>query len=273
MQQPYTITLGEEDRVLGQLWLPNAQGAPLVILIHGGFWRSGKTLHVTDPLAASLAVAGIAVWNIEYRAGACVDWRTTLDDVATAIDHTVTLCRRYPIGSGRPTFVGHSAGGQLALWAAARSKLKQGGPCQHPSLLPAAVISLAGVCDLVAAAESHLGEDAVAGFLGGPPNEVVSRYQSACPSRLLPLGVRQLIVHGAEDARVPSAMSRRYAAAATIAGDPVELIELPCADHRSLIDPNTEAGHTVAALITRIAGEAQAGDARRNGQLHDGYLE
>lgn len=272
MQQPHTVTLGEDHRVLGQLWLPNAADAPLVILIHGGFWRSGKTVHLTDPLAARLTRSGIAVWNIEYRAGAGVEWRTTLDDVATAINYTVTLCQKYSIGSGRPTIVGHSAGGQLALWAAARPTVEKGRSGQHPGLLPAAVISLAGVCDLVAAAESHLGNDAVVEFLGGPPNQVVSRYQSACPTRLLPLGVRQLIVHGAEDARVPSAMSRGYAAAATLAGDPVEFIELPCADHRSLIDPTTEAGRSVAALITRIAGEAKAGDARRSDKRRDGYL-
>lgn len=230
-------------------------------------------MQATEPLAASLAASGTAVWNIEYRAGAHIEWHTTLDDVATAVDHTVVLRRQYPICGGSPTFVGHSAGGQLALWAAARPRLGHGQPGRRPGVRPAAVISLAGVCDLVAAAESNLGEGAVAGFLGGPPHELFSRYQCASPSQLLPLGVRQVIVHGADDARVPSAMSRGYAAAAATAGDPVDLIELARTDHRSLIDPATEPGRAVAALIARVAGEAQADDAGRNDQPHPGHME
>lgn len=271
--EQHTITLAEDGRVLGRLWLPDVPGAPLVILIHGGFWRSGKTLIATEPLAESLAAAGSAVWNIEYRAGDGVGWRTTLDDVAAAIDHTVALRREHPIGTGRPTFVGHSAGGQLALWAAGRSRSGHRRPGRHPGVRPGAVVSLSGVCDLAAAAESRLGEDAVVRFLGGTPHQLPSRYQAACPSRLLPLGVGQLILHGAEDTRVPSAMSRRYAAAAAAAGDRVELIELSGADHRSLIDPATEAGREVAALIGGVAAEVQAEGALPNSQPHDGYLE
>jgi acetyl esterase/lipase len=234
-----------------QLWLPHGQKVPLVVLIHGGFWREGKTYEATAPLAAALAAAGLAVWNIEYRAGAGHGWRTTLNDVATAIDHIATLPARYPVDITRHVLVGHSAGGQLALWAAARRTP------QHQ--VPAAVVSLAGICDLVYAAEAHLGEDAVVDFLGGGPYEQFGRYQAACPTLLTPLGVRQVVVHGGADTRVPMEVSRRYARTAGSAGDDVELVELPGADHRALIDPDSDAGRDVVSLIGRVVNDVRHG--------------
>jgi acetyl esterase/lipase len=272
LQQTHTIAFGDDGRRMGELWLPKKPGAPLVILIHGGFWRAGKTLRATDALAAALTETGLAVWNIEYRAGSGHGWRATLDDVAAAIDHTAILSRQYPVRGTRPLVIGHSAGGQLALWAAARAKSGRRYPGWGPSVLPSAVISLAGICDMVEAAESGLGEDAVLDFLGGPPHERVLWYQATCPTRLLPLGVRQVIVYGADDSRVPAAMSRRYAKAAAFAGDNVELIELPRADHRALIDPDTAAGQEVVALAARIVAETDAGTGWRKWPTNDGPM-
>lgn len=212
-----------------------ATGAPLVVLLHGGFWRAAYDLSLMRPLAAALATDGYAVWNVEYRRVGMPGggWPGTLDDVGAAIDAAVA--------PGAPVvLVGHSAGGHLALWAAA------GRPV-------AGVVSLAGVADLGAGARDRLGAGAVQELLGGGPQEVPERYAAASPRALLPLGPRILLVHGDADDAVPVSQSRDFAAAAAAAGDRVELVDLPGVDHMSLIDP---AGPGWAAVRSRLAGLA-----------------
>lgn len=244
------LTFGGRQVGRGQFWL-SSPGAPLVILIHGGFWRQGKTLRLTEPLARALSAQGLAVWNIEYRAGPG-RWRRSLADVAAAVDHTRTLAAAHCLDARQPVVVGHSAGGQLALWTAAR---KRSGVCcsgQGAPVAPRAVVVLAGVCHLAGAAVAGLGDGAVPEFLGGGPDEVPARYDTCCPTRLLPLRVPLQIVHGTADPCVPAAMSRKYAHAARAAGDQAEFIELT-ADHRALIDPGTAAGRRVISIIVRAA--------------------
>lgn len=206
-------------------------GAPLVVLLHGGFWRSAYDLSLMRPLAGALAADGYAVWNVEYRRTGMPGggWPGTLTDVGAAVDAAVTA------GSA-VVLVGHSAGGHLALWAAA------GRPV-------AAVVSLAGVADLVAGDSDVLGNGAVRDFIGGGVQEVPERYAAASPRALLPLGARILLVHGDADDAVPVRQSRDFAAAAAAAGDRVELVDLPGVDHMSLIDP---AGAAWASVRTRL---------------------
>jgi pimeloyl-ACP methyl ester carboxylesterase len=113
------------------------------------------------------------------------------------------------------------------------------------------VVSLAGVCDLHAGAAAGIGEGAVAGFLGATPNQDPERYRLASPRARLPLGVRQLLVHGDADTRVPVEQSRAHAAAAAAAGDPVELVELPGVDHMAVIDPASPAWAEVTRRLGR----------------------
>lgn len=194
-------------------------GAPLVVLLHGGFWRAAYDLSLMRPLAESLAADGYAVRNVEYRRVGMPGggWPGTVEDVGAAVDAAVA--------TGVPVvLVGHSAGGHLALWAAAGREV-------------AATVSLGGVCDMVAGAREGLGAGAVADFLGGTPEAVPERYAAASPRALLPLGRRMLLVHGDADEAVPVRQSRDLAAAATAAGDRIELVDLPGVDHMSLIDP------------------------------------
>jgi dipeptidyl aminopeptidase/acylaminoacyl peptidase len=123
------------------------------------------------------------------------------------------------------TVVGHSAGGHLALWLAAHRGL-------------AGVVSLAGVADLVAAEDQHLGDGAVREFLrGGSAVE----HAEVDPARLVPTGVPSLLVHGDDDANVPLDQSERYRDAAVAAGDDCRLLRLDGADHFVVIDPASEA--------------------------------
>lgn len=213
---------------------------PVAVLLHGGFWRSGYGRDLMDPLAADLAGRGYAVANLEYRRGDEGGWPATFLDVAEGIDGLRAVVA--PLDLGRVVLVGHSAGGQLALWAARRRGLAP------PCVVARAVVSLAGVCDLVAAARHGIGEGAVAELLGGGPDELPERYALASPLASLPAGVRQLLVHAPGDDRVPISQSRSYAAAAAAAGDAVELLEVE-GGHRTLIDPASDPWRQVAVRL------------------------
>jgi acetyl esterase/lipase len=214
----------------------------VAVLLHGGFWRARYDLRLEDPLIADLTDRGWATWNLEYRRLGPLSrggWPATLEDVAAGIDHLGLIDE--PLDLARVVAIGHSAGGQLALWAAARRGLPAGAPGAAPSLRPAAAISQAGVVDLREAARLGLSRHAAAELLGGPPTKWPWRYELASPVERLPLGLPHLLVHGDADDVVPIALSRSYADRAGYAGDPCELVELAGCGHYEHLDPSSRA--------------------------------
>jgi acetyl esterase/lipase len=250
---------GPDPLHFGDLRLPTGQGPhAVVVLIHGGFWRNPYDLSLMDGLAVDLAQRGLASWNIEYRrlGDEGGGWPGTLQDVARACDYLEHLGARYPLDLTRVVSVGHSAGGHLALWLAARPRIAERGLDPQQLFATAAAlrlkgaVSLAGVADLEEGWRLHLGRDAVAELLGGPPTAFPERYRLASPAALLPLGVAQLLVHGTNDDRVPIEISRGYLAQARSAGERPRLVELSEVDHFALIDPHSAAWQTtVEALL------------------------
>ena len=200
----------------------------VAVLLHGGFWRDVWRCDLMNSVAVALASRGWDTWNVEYRRvrrrGDA--WPVLLEDVAASMGplHDDEELRDLPLVT-----VGHSAGGQLALWLAA--SLRRAGHRID------AAVGLAAVSDLRAAASLGLGNDAAQDLLGGDPDDVPDRYAAADPLTLVPIGVPALLVHGSDDEAVPVAMSRDYAAAAGRAGDSVELIVLPGIGHSALVDP------------------------------------
>jgi acetyl esterase/lipase len=193
-----------------------------------------------------LAGRGWAVWNLEYRR---LGWRSrggwpaTFEDVAAGIDHLGKLDIRLDLA--RVVVIGHSAGGQLALWAAARRGLPAGVPGAEPAVRPAGAVAQAGVVDLREAARLRLSNGAAPTLLGGPAGKIPGRYDLASPIERLPLGVPQLLVHGDADDAVPLELSRRYAERARQGGDPCELVELPGCGHFEHLDPSSHAWRVV----------------------------
>jgi pimeloyl-ACP methyl ester carboxylesterase len=154
---------------------------------------------------------------------------------------------------GPAVLVGHSAGGHLALWAAGRHRLRPGSRWYRGRPAggrPHAVVAMAAMADLVRGSKEKLGDRAVDALLGGPPWRRPRRYAVIDPARLVPLGAPVTLVHGVADDRVPVEISRGYAARARAAGDTVELIELPDADHFAVIDPLSAAWPRVLGAIT-----------------------
>jgi acetyl esterase/lipase len=230
------LAYGAEPKQFADLRLPAGDGRwPLAVVIHGGYWKAMYNLIHTGHMCVSLAAAGIATWNLEYR---CVGdpgggWPATGADVALALRFLDELEARFPVE--RSLLIGHSAGGQLALWAAKEAQLP--------------VLALAPVSDVRESARQTGSDGAPARFIGGMPDEVPELYAEASPLERLPLGVRQIIVHGTRDEDVPYELSERYAAAA---GDEAELITLDGAGHFELIDPLSREWSRVLAAARKL---------------------
>jgi acetyl esterase/lipase len=166
-------------------------------------------------------------------------WPATFEDVAAGIDQLGKLDE--PLDLARVVGIGHSAGGQLALWAAARPGLPGGAPGADPSVRLAGAVAQGGVVDLREAARLGLSRHVVERLLGGPPERWPTRYDLASPLERLPLGVPQLLVHGEADEEVPPGLARAYADRAAYAGDPCELVELADCGHNEHLDPGSRA--------------------------------
>jgi len=239
------IAYGQAPQQFGDLRLPKGAGpdapaVPVAIVIHGGYWRSAYGLEHIGHLCAALTRAGVATWSLEYRriGDPGGGWPATGEDVVRGAEYLRTLAQRHPLDLTRVVAIGHSAGGQLALWLAAQHRIPLRG-----------VVSLAGVSDLRRAGELGLSRGIVAELLGGTPQEQPERYHQASPIELLPLGVPEWLLHGTKDDVVPIELSRRFQAAAAAAGDDARLIELPDAGHFELIDPRTHAWAQVEAAV------------------------
>jgi acetyl esterase/lipase len=231
----HRISYGSDPLQFGDLRLPPGKGPfPLIIVIHGGCWMAEYDLEHIGRLSAALTAAGAATWTIEYRrvGNPGGGWPGTFDDVAAAGAYTTTLAKQYPLDLSRTVAVGHSAGGQLALWLTTKMKLR-------------GAVSLAGVNDLRAAAADHVCGDAVPRLLGAAPDA----YRQFSPAEMLPLKTPQRLVHGALDHIVPVEMSRKYEAAAKKAGDNVSLTVIPDAGHFELITPQGPAWEAVKHAV------------------------
>jgi len=240
------LAYGAEPLQFGELYLPdNAGPHPLVILIHGGYWRARYGLDLMTRLAKDLAARGVAAWNIEYRrvGDPGGGWPGTFLDVALAANYLRTVAQAYALDLQRVIPIGHSAGGHLAFWLAARPKLAQNSPLAITTtpLALAGAISLAGVVDLELAWRLNLSNGAVIDLLEGGFDAIPERYTEASPAALLPLGIPQVLIHGTADDSVPLQMSLEYTAKAKATNDVVTFIELDGVDHFALIDPSSKA--------------------------------
>lgn len=260
-----TVRYGPGADHVADVRLPEqADPRPLVVIIHGGFWRAQFDRAHAGPQSAGLADAGYVVATVDYRRVGQTGggWPGTFDDIAALADAVPRLVAGAVVDRvdpARTVLVGHSAGGQLAAWAAARHRLPGDSPWHRARPFVAGVVSLAGVLDLEMSEQLGLGGHAAAALLGGNPRQRPERYAAASPAALLPLGNRQVLVHGTEDEQVPVEMSRRYVERARAHGDHVVLHELTGLGHFELIDPLSAAWPTVLDSVHLAAVPVRRG--------------
>ncbi|MER5938346.1 alpha/beta hydrolase [Streptomyces sp. NPDC001928] len=251
--------------------------APLIVVLHGGAWRTPYDRRHVTPFADFLARRGFAVANVEYRRGAAggVDgagggavgaagggaaavagrWPDTFDDVAAALDALPALVREaLPQADARRTVLtGHSAGGHLALWAAARHVLPADAPWRIDRPAPLrGVVALAPIADFTVSDKLDVCGGAARQLLGGS-EEFAERQPYADPSFLLPTGIATTLVQGRTDIVVPMAVAESYADAAAKAGEVVGLTLLEDVGHFPLIDPAADACAVVVEEIAQLA--------------------
>ncbi|MER6565339.1 alpha/beta hydrolase [Streptomyces sp. NPDC001093] len=242
--------------------------APLVVVLHGGAWRARYDRRHITPFADYLARRGFAVANVEYRRGGdpltegagdttppAGRWPDTFDDIAAALDALPALVREAlpQADSRRMVLTGHSAGGHLALWAAARHVLPADAPWRTDRPAPLrGVVALAPIADFEVAEKLDVCGNASLQLLGGH-DTFAERRPSADPVLLLPTGIATTLVQGRTDLVVPQAVAESYAAAAAKAGEVVGLTLLEDVGHFPLIDPAADACAVVAEELAQLA--------------------
>ena len=251
-----TLAYGPAPQQVAELRLPKGRGPhPVVIVVHGGCWQAPWGFDHVRSLARALTAEGWATWSLEYRriGDGGGGWPGTLEDVARGADHLREAAKDHPLALDRVVALGHSAGGQLALWLAARPHLPLGSPLRvvNPLRLRG-VVSLAGVTDLGAGATDGICGDAIPRLLGGPPLDHADRLGQASPIELVPLGVPVRLVCGARDAVVPIGQARAYEAAAKGAGDTVAVEVVAGAGHFELVDPSSSAWPAVRDAVRAL---------------------
>jgi acetyl esterase/lipase len=255
------LPYGPEAEQFGELYLPAGPGPhPVLLLIHGGCWRAQYGLAPLGGLCEAIRDQGVAVWSLEYRRlGGGGGWPATLLDVAAGADALRAIDA--PLDLGRVLAAGHSAGGHLALWLAARPRLPRGSALWSADPLPVrGVLALAALADLSAAAARGLCGTAVVELLGGQPEDEPGRYDEASPATLLPLGAPQRHIVGAADPIVPPDYLAAYVATARAAGDDASLAVLPGAGHFEPVAPASGAWPAVRTALHELlaAGKGTA---------------
>jgi acetyl esterase/lipase len=214
------IGYGPGQFQFGELRVPAGAGPHrVVIVIHGGYWRAAYDLRHTGHLCAAIAAAGMATWSLEYRrlGNRGGGWPGTFDDIRVGAAHLNKIAKEKSLDLTHVVATGHSAGGHLVLWLAKQK-----------------AVALRGI------------------VLGGSPAEQPDRYRLASPPDLLPLGVKQRLIHGQDDNIVPISISRGYVEAARAKGDDATLTEPRGAGHFELIDPRSAAWPVVRDALTSL---------------------
>lgn len=252
--RPTLLKYGPHRGQVAELWRPKEAPGPLpvVVLIHGGFWRQPYTKRLLHGMAKAVVAHGWVAYNIEYRRTGYLGrggWPETFTDVGDAID---ALAGVEGIDQHRIVTCGHSAGAQLALWAGSPRSTHTRSWSRRAHVEVHAAISLAGVVDLEEAVGLGVGGSAVPALMGGLPVECADRYALASPASLLPLGVPQLLIHGLDDTTVPACLSEGYVERARSLGDDVEYLPLPHAGHMDMIRVPGEALNAVLHRLDQV---------------------
>lgn len=253
----YSPAADSMEQTFGELYLPATSNPsmPVIVLIHGGGWSDETSLEYMSNMARDLASFDVAVWNVEYRrVGSGGGWPTTMLDVCDAVDHLPEIDRQMAgrLNLDNVAVMGHSSGGHLALWVAGRQALPDNLPGHSPRQRVVGGVSLAGISDMLAAANRR--SDSVERFLGGGPDDLRSRYHASSPVTHLPTRVPVVTIHGDDDAVVPFRQSEEYVRRARAAGDDARLERIPGGGHDMWSDIATPEWRRARRIVLGMVG-------------------
>ncbi len=253
------IHYGDHPLQFGDLRVPPGKGPhPVAVFIHGGCWLAEYNITHSSKLTAALARDGIATWSLEYRRVGDVGggWPGTFQDVGRGADHLRSIAEEYDLDLNRVIVMGHSAGGHLALWLAARSRLPAEAPINSTDPLAVrGVLALGPAPDLKFLHGTKVCGHVIDRLMGGSPEQFPDRYRWGDPVQLAPDGVRQVLIIGKhDDAWAPPGL--RYYRAARARGDDIRMIEAPESGHFEMIDPDSTTWTLVLESARKLLGVA-----------------
>ncbi|MFO7763152.1 MAG: alpha/beta hydrolase [Wenzhouxiangellaceae bacterium] len=249
------IRYGELARQFGELRMPEGEGPfGVAVIVHGGCWVSDYDHGYMAAFAEAVTDLGLATWTIGYRrvGEPGGGWPNTFLDAGAAVDFLPELASSYPLDVERVLAIGHSAGGQLALWLAGRARLPESSPLfTHDPQPIAGVLALAAAADLEYLSEQQTCGNAATRLMQGTPSERPRRYVEGSPVHLPPLHVPQALVNGELD-ETWSAPAERYFEAALAAGAPIERQVMPDAGHFELVAPESPNWQIVRTTLLEL---------------------
>jgi acetyl esterase/lipase len=261
----HRIPYGPGLSQFGDLWIPETHPgslAPLMVFLHGGWWKSAYDLGYAGHLCQALKKDGIASWSMEYRRVGEIGggWPATFQDVAAGFDFVAALAKKFPLDLTRVITAGHSAGGHLAFWLAGRHHIDPHSEIYEPrpQVPLRGALSLAGAVDLRLTIDlsgfftfAHDRQEVYA-LMGGRPTDVPDRYKAGNPGDLLPFNTPQVLIQGTEDEQIPPDLPSRWAQMSRRLGDTDTVNMIPSAGHFDVVDPESFAWSTVRDAILKL---------------------
>ncbi len=263
----HRLHYGPGELNFGDLRVPKlaaGQKAPVVMFVHGGWWKAAYGLEYAGHLCEALRRKGVATWSIEYRrvGNEGGGWPGTFEDVAAGYEYLSEVAKQFPLDLGRLVVSGHSAGGHLAFWLAGRHHV----PAESPVAKPPAMLAMRGVVALAGAVGLQMTIDLsgyftfahdkqeVYALMGGTPAAYGERYKAGDPAELLPFNVPQVLVQGTEDNQIPPGLPGRWSERARRIGETVRVEMIEGADHFDVVDPESACWPKVEAELLRALG-------------------
>lgn len=255
----HRIAYGDDPLQFCDLRLPNGDGPhPVAIFIHGGQWKAEFDISHSDKLTDALARNGIATWSLEYRRvgneGGC--WPGTFLDIGQGVDHLRNIADQYALDLAQVITMGHSAGGHLAIWAAARANIPVDTELGvEDPLSVRGVLGLAPAADLRGLQTTQFCGDVINQLMGGSPDEYPDRYRWGDPVELSAGDLPQLLIIGKYDlVWAPAGLS--YYKIAKARGDNVQMVEATESGHFEMIDPDSSTWPLVLSCVSRLLRDA-----------------
>lgn len=236
----YDIRYGDGPLQTYDAYPAAAPGAPIFVIVHGGYWRGlDKSLH--SFLAPAYHAAGCAVVNINYDLAPKVTVDTIVAQTQAALAHIAAHAARYNGDAARMVIFGHSAGAHLAAAAYALPWPASLGP--RPAPLGLALVS--GVYDLEPVLHIGVNQDIRMDGATAQRNSLLHQAPR------LP-DCQALVAVGGNEPQAWRDQNRDFHAACRAIGTPAHPMEIAGAHHFSVLYAVEDVKQPLGAAILKL---------------------